>query len=240
MIACSDQMFYTDKQMIEHLFEHLVIGALPGSNTAAVKPQTDGVQFASAVSNKTSNILFSELDDICRSQKGDSEAYRRLIERYQSHISRLLWRFTRDKTFHEELVQETFVQAYLSLHTYKSQAPFEHWLTRIATRTGYRFWKQSNRHQHLSLDDGQWEQTAAAEPDTLTPEQAADIVHRLLSQLPPRDRLVLTLRYLEQCDVEETARRTGWSQTLVKVQTHRAKQKLKALLEKSHIQFEMD
>lgn len=240
MIACSNQMFYTNSQMINHLLEHLAMGVPPGSKAAAIIPQIDRVQLSSAASNKTSSILFSELDDICRSQKGDSEAYRRLIERYQSHIGRLLWRFTRDKNCHEELVQETFVQAYLSLHTYKSQAPFEHWLTRIATRTGYRFWKQSNRHQHLSLEDGQWEQTAAVEPDAMTPEQAAEIVHRLLAQLPPRDRLVLTLRYLEQCDVEETARRTGWSQTLVKVQTHRAKQKLKALLDKSNIQFEID
>jgi RNA polymerase sigma factor (sigma-70 family) len=51
--------------------------------------------------------------------------------------------------------------------------------------------------------------------------------------MPPRDRLVLTLRYLEQCDVAETARRTGWTRTMVKVQTLRARNKLRKLIEQS-------
>ena len=58
-------------------------------------------------------------------------------------------------------------------------------------------------------------------------------MHRLLEQLPPRDRLVLTLRYLEECDVAATARRTGWSKTMVKVQTLRARNKLRQLIEQS-------
>jgi RNA polymerase sigma-70 factor (ECF subfamily) len=214
----------------------------PNGTLLSMPVPVEGQVFFSSASpsKKGLTVCFPDLDDIRQSQQGDSEAYRRLVERYQPHVSRLLWRFTRDKTCHEELVQETFVQAYLSLQTYKAQAPFEHWLSRIATRTGYHFWKQSKRHQHVSLDDGQWEQVAQTEPDTMSPQQAAEIVFRLLAKLPHRDRLVLTLRYLEQCDVEETARRTGWSVSLVKVQTHRAKQKLKTLLEKADIQLELE
>lgn len=77
-----------------------------------------------------------------------------------------------------------------------------------------------------------------AQTDSMSPRQAAELVHMLLSKLPHRDRLVLTLRYLEQCSVEETARRTGWSISLVKVQTYRAKQKLKKLLENTDIDVE--
>ena len=73
----------------------------------------------------------------------------------------------------------------------------------------------------------------------MAPQQAAELVHHLLSKLPPRDRLVLTLRYLDQCSVSETAQRTGWSLSLVKVQTHRAKQKLKKMLKNTDIEFEM-
>jgi RNA polymerase sigma-70 factor (ECF subfamily) len=63
------------------------------------------------------------------------------------------------------------------------------------------------------------------------PEEAGAIVHQVLAQLPPRDRLVLTLIYLQGCSVAETSDRTGWSQTMVKVQAHRARKKLKKLLE---------
>jgi DNA-directed RNA polymerase specialized sigma24 family protein len=51
--------------------------------------------------------------------------------------------------------------------------------------------------------------------------------------MAPRDRLVLTLRYLEECDVVETARRTGWTKTMVKVQTLRARNRLRKLIERS-------
>jgi RNA polymerase sigma-70 factor (ECF subfamily) len=182
---------------------------------------------------------YSDCGDIRQAQKGDQDAFRRIMERHQRHVSKLLWRFTRDKNSHEELVQESFVQAYLSLHTYKSRAPFEHWLSRIATRTGYRFWKQSKRHTHVSLLDNDWEQLPQDKPDSMAPQLAAELVHHLLSKLPPRDRLVLTLRYLDQCSVSETAQRTGWTPSLVKVQSHRAKQKLKKLLKNNDIGFEI-
>ncbi len=184
-------------------------------------------------------IGFSEQNDIRQSQDGDSDAYRRLIERHQGHVGKLLWRFTRDKNCHEELVQETFVQAYLSLHTFKAQAPFEHWLARIATRVGYRFWKEQKKHQHVSLLENEWDNLADSAVRDTEPQEAAELIHHLLSQLPPRDRLVLTLRYLEQCDIAETARRTGWKPTLVKVQTHRAKKKLKLLAKKVDIELEI-
>ena len=177
--------------------------------------------------------------DIRQAQNGDQDAFRRIMERHQPHVSKLLWRFTRDKDSHEELVQESFVQAYLSLHTYKAKAPFEHWLSRIATRAGYRFWKQSKRHTHVSLLDNEWDQLPQDQTDPMAPKQAAELVHHLLAKLPPRDRLVLTLRYLDQCSVEETAQRTGWTLSLVKVQTHRAKQKLKKLLKNTDIEFEV-
>lgn len=181
----------------------------------------------------------SEIEDIQRSKNGDPDAFQRLVEQYQKHVSKLLWRFTRDLNTHEELVQECFVQVYTSLPKYTSIAPFEHWISRIATRVGYRFWKQNNRFTHASLENMHWEPVDQNQTESMEPQQAAELVHNLLAKLPPRDRLVLTLRYLEQCSVQETARRTGLSESLVKVQTHRAKQKLKKLLKNSNIEFEL-
>jgi hypothetical protein len=48
-------------------------------------------------------------------------------------------------------------------------------------------------------------------PEGEDPPSAANLLHRVFEQLAPRDRLVRTLRYLEQCDVVETSRRTGWT-----------------------------
>ena len=176
------------------------------------------------------------LDDVERTRGGDPEAYRRLIEHHQDHVARLLWRFSRDRRVHEELVQDVFVEAYLSLRGYNRKAPLAHWLARIATRVGYRYWKeQARRKQVEPLDVEKWDAAvgdghAAA---GLEPDEAGALLHQVLAQMSPRDRLVLTLRYLEECDVVETARRTGWTKTMVKVQTLRARDRLRKLIEQS-------
>ncbi len=173
----------------------------------------------------------ADFDDIRQSRRGDSDAYRRLIERHQEHVGRILWRFSRDRMVHEELVQDVFVEAYLGLRSYRGKAPFEHWLSRIATRVGYRYWKQTARRRKTeSFTLEEWDRLPDESPQDMDPVEAASLVHRLLAQLSPRDRLVLTLRYLEGCDVNETARRTGWTRSMVKVQTWRAKKKLENLL----------
>jgi len=179
---------------------------------------------------QTNTSLAAEIEDVRLSRKGDSDAYTRLIKRHQSHISRILWRFSRDKLVHEELVQDVFVEAYMSLHSYRQEAPFDHWLSRIATRVGYRYWKQqARRHETESFSLAEWDQLPDKSPDEMDAGRAAELLHRLLGQLKPRDRLVLTLRYLEGCDVAETARRTGWTKSMVKVQSLRARKRLEKL-----------
>jgi RNA polymerase sigma-70 factor (ECF subfamily) len=185
-------------------------------------------------------LLPDDLNDIKHTRDGDPEAYRRLVERHQDHVARLLWRFSRDRRVHEELVQDVFVEAYLSLGSYGGRAPFEHWLARIATRVGYRYWKERARSRKVEPFDvqacGEVTGDGLASPAP-APDQAAELLHQLLGQIPPRDRLILTLRYLDQCDVAETARRTGWTRTMVKVQTLRARNKLRKLIENRGTEF---
>lgn len=191
-------------------------------------------------SDPSAGSASADADDLRLAGQGDGDAYRRLIERHQEHVSRILWRFSRDRGVHEELVQDVFVESYLSLNRYRAEAPFEHWLTRIATRVGYRYWKEKARRQRMEpFDVREWEKATDGDGvlQSLEPDQAAELLHRVFEQLSPRDRLVLTLRYLEQCDVVETARRTGWSKTMVKVQTMRARKRLQKLLERSGLEW---
>lgn len=187
-------------------------------------------EFVAEDHQKTNASIAAELEDVRLSRQGDSDAYTRLIKQHQPHVSRILWRFSRDRLVHEELVQDVFVEAYLSLGGYREKAPFGHWLSRIATRIGYRYWKQiARRHETESFSLAEWDQLPDKSPDEMDPGRAAEMLHRLLAQLRPRDRLVLTLRYLEGCDVNETARRTGWTRSMVKVQSLRARKRLEKL-----------
>ena len=181
--------------------------------------------------NRLSDEASSDWNEVQKICSGDTQAYRTLMDRYQTHVSRLMWRFSRDSLVHEELVQDVFVEVYLHLKGYQGKAPFEHWLSRVAVRVGYRFWKQEARHRtQQSLTMEHWSQIAEANT-SIEAFEAGELLHRLLSQLPPRDRLVLTFRYLEELDVAQTAQKIGWSEAMVKVQCLRAKRKLDKMVQ---------
>lgn len=175
----------------------------------------------------------SDTADIRGSLDGDPEAYARLIGRYQGQVAaRMRW-FNRQPAVAEELVQDVFVEAYLSLRSYRGQAPFGHWLQRIATRVGYRHWKVKARERRRGTARLDEHLDALRGPSGAEDAAAAgELVHLLLARLSPRDRLVLTLLYLEGRSVAEAAQLAGWSVAMIKVQAFRARGKLKRLLAK--------
>ena len=175
-------------------------------------------------------VLAADIEDIEQTLQGRGDAYARLVARYQGEIGQWLWRFSRDRTVWEELVQSVFVEAYLHLARFRREAPFLHWLRKIATRVGYHHWQVQARQrrrnvQSLEIDPAM---TAPAEDVSETQDEVA-MLHVLLNRLPPRDRLVLTLLHIEERSVAETAQLVGWSQVMVKVQAFRARKKLRDL-----------
>jgi RNA polymerase sigma-70 factor (ECF subfamily) len=169
--------------------------------------------------------------------QGDEAACMSLFKRHEPRIAKLMWRFTRDRSVQAELVQEVFVQAYLSLHRYRpAKVPFEHWLVRIATRVGYQFWKRQargRREQSLEgLDFAAAPATGDAEADAAA---AAQTLHNLLALLPAKDRLVLTLMYFDECGIREIAQQTGWNSAMVKMRAYRARNRLKQMIEERNL-----
>ncbi len=166
--------------------------------------------------------------DVGAARNGDGEAYGRIIQRYQAEIAGRMWRFTRDPTTHAQLVHDVFVNGYLSLQSYKGLAPFSHWLRKIAVRTGYAYWR--NRSKESNTLDESALRNLSESPAGNDATEAGELVHQALACLPSRDRLVLTLIYLEEHSLQEIAELTGWSLSMVKVQAWRARAKLRKVL----------
>ena len=168
----------------------------------------------------------TERRDIAAACAGDEAAFARLVRRHQPAVARLVWRFTREPAQVEELVQDVFVESYFGLDGYRGQAPLGHWLARIATRVGYRFWKKRSRQAAaVPLEDLDLA-APAVDPD---PAAAGALVHALLARLPPAERVVLMLMYFDDCSVREIAERMGWSRPMVKMRAYRARRRLKAV-----------
>jgi RNA polymerase sigma-70 factor (ECF subfamily) len=212
----------------------IAIGAAPGAGTAFPFPGGAGgllAALAAAVEGRAAGGAEDAADraDVAAALGGDGEAYARIVRRHQRGVTARLWRFTRDRGTLEELVQSTFVEAWRGLRGFRGEAPLEHWLHRIAVRTGFRHWRERRVERERGVRPLPPDDVLAAAPED--PARAGLVLHDLLERLAPRDRLVLTLLAVEGHSVAEAAALTGWSATMVKVQAHRARARLRRLLE---------
>lgn len=161
---------------------------------------------------------------------GDDEAFATLVGRYKRRVLGIAARFARHDQELDDVAQEVFVKAYQNLGKYRGDAPFEHWLSRIAVRACYDLLRSTRRErEHRSLDGMEIGVTDHREAD-----RAREVLEWALSQLAAPERLVITLLELEEKTVREVAHLTGWSEANVKVRAYRARQKLKTILEASH------
>jgi RNA polymerase sigma-70 factor (ECF subfamily) len=172
---------------------------------------------------------------------GDQDAARALVEHLHPLVIRIVRSHLPRRMGEDDLAQDIFIKLFCRLEQYTPRpgVPFEHWVSRLAVRTCLDALRSERRRPELRWSDLSEEETAwldfmlteaSAPPEPAAPG-AHEIVERLLAQLSPPDRLVISLLDLEQRSVREIAQLTGWSATLVKVRAFRARRKLRVLAE---------
>lgn len=167
---------------------------------------------------------------------GDPAAFDLLVGRWKNRVFRLALRFFRRPEDAEDVVQEVFLKVYRTAAKYRSGAPFEHWLLRIATNACVDRLRERRRRPEQVLssftpDAGAWLDRAlgGAALEAHQSEAARSLAHGLLAALPPRDRMVLVLMDLEGLSARETAAATGSTRAAVKVRALRARRALRRL-----------
>lgn len=184
-------------------------------------------------------LVFDDSEIIRLVLDGAVDRFAELIARYQQHVTRMTNRHVPSDRV-AEVAHDVFVRAYTSLSSYSGKTPFEHWLSGIAVRTCYDFWRSRRREElpvsALTMEHQAWmDHVLAAESDDQFREQArrreaAELLQWALGHLSAENRLVLTLVHLDGYSVRDAAGLLGWSAINVKVRAHRARQMLKTLL----------
>ncbi len=165
---------------------------------------------------------------------GDDGAFARLVGRYKRRVFGLAYRFARDNDELEDICQEVFIKAFDNLGKFRHEAPFEHWITKIAVRTCHDALRARRHEKHKqALDDVSYQIRDDAEAARAEARQARELLRWAMGYLEPDDRLVITLMGLEEMTLRETAEMTGWSEANVKVRAYRARQALRKILEKN-------
>lgn len=171
--------------------------------------------------------------------QGDETAARALIERLYPQVIRIVRGHLPRRLAEEDLAQEVFIKLLANLKQYEARAgvPFEHWVSRLATRVCLDALRAERRRPELRLADLTEAESAwidyfnatETSPPATAPEEAREIVEKLLAQLEPKERRILVMLDLEQRSVKEISAVTGMNGSLVKVRAFRARLKLRAL-----------
>jgi RNA polymerase sigma-70 factor, ECF subfamily len=169
--------------------------------------------------------------------KGDAASFEPIVQKYSPRVFATARRYARRESEVEDIVQEIWLKAFHKLASFRGDAPFEHWLMRLAVRTCYDFLRGHQRNRESNFTDitepeSDWLDRFVAQPESASEDAdaAKQIVARLLEQLSPPARLIITLLEIEDRSVKEIARLTGWSVPLVKVRAFRARAEMKKLL----------
>lgn len=174
-----------------------------------------------------------------RVRQRDQAAARELVDHLYPLVIRIVRGRLPRRVAEEDLAQEIFLKMFSRLDQYEGAVPFTHWVSRIAVTTcidhlraqqrrpEFR-WADLSENEADMLDAVLTNENVATQDDAL---EAHELVHKLLNQLKPDDRLVLQLLDLEQKTIAEISELTGWNTSLVKVRAFRARRKLQKLFE---------
>lgn len=170
---------------------------------------------------------------------GNVNAFEHLLKKYQYLVLAIVKKHVPSDQI-EDTVQDVFVRTYRSLPTFKGNS-FGHWLSVIAVRTCYDFWREQYKsrelpmslltEEHLAwLNAALFDNSNQSFREAGLQKEAREVLDWALERLSAEDRMVLELVYLEGLSVKEAAGQLGWSTANVKVRLFRSRGKLYSLL----------
>lgn len=178
-----------------------------------------------------------EAETIAAVLRGETARFEALVQAYSPRVFATARRYARRESEVEDIAQEIWLKAFQKLGSYRGDAPFEHWLMRLTVRTCYDFLRAHQRNREATFTDltepeNDWLARFAAAPESTREDAdaARQLVERLLAQLSPAARLVITLLEIEDRSIKEIAQLTGWSVALVKVRAFRARAEMRKVL----------
>ena len=212
-------------------------GGTPGRSLNSAPPAPSNAKHARVAEAEEDRAL------VGRARNGDTDAFRRLVERHQRRAFALAVALVRDEADARELVQEAFIRVYRSLEGFEGGSSFYTWLYRIITNLSIDLLRRPGRQAaELDLDpQGAPENDAAPSPflsavedgdpmDVIRRREIAARLQSALDELPPYHRAVVILRELEGLSYEEMAQALGVSKGTVMSRLFHARQKLQRAL----------
>ena len=169
---------------------------------------------------------------IHRAQSGDEGAFVELIRVYYPFVYAIVIRIVNNPHDAEEVVQDTFLNAYRGLAQYQEMAKFKNWLGEIA-RNRARSWLRKQRIDTVPIDEvsEQILQTEDSSDERLIRQEQRELIRRAMETLSEKDREIARAYYLDGASYDELINTHGLSYNAIAFRLSRAKRQLSKRLQ---------
>jgi RNA polymerase sigma-70 factor (ECF subfamily) len=168
-----------------------------------------------------------------KAANGDMSAFEELYERHNSRVYSLCLRMTHNVTEAEDLTQEAFIQLFRKVGSFRGDSAFTTWLHRLTVNQVLMHFRKNSVKRERTTEEG--ETPVQVVRGTENPNQMPVIdriaLDKAVGQLAPGYRTVFVLHDVEGHDHEEIARMLGCAVGTSKSQLHKARMKLRRLLQ---------
>ncbi len=161
-----------------------------------------------------------------RFAKGELDAFESLFQQYQRDVYRWIVRIVRDPAAAEDLTVETFWRIHRAHARFSPEGNFSGWARRIATNAALDHLRQSRREVPLPENI-----STGGAPDNVVQAETRRSIHRAISALAPRLRVVILLAFIEEEPYRQIADSLGISESAVKLRVFRAVRLLRKKLQ---------
>lgn len=150
----------------------------------------------------------SDLEFVEDFKNGRVEGFNELVKRYQQRVYWLVRRTLGNHEDADDVTQEVFVRVYGSLKRFRGDANFYTWLYRIATNMSLNALRKKRLKMFVGLESATLHvvDTDADPVEQLGQKEYETALRRAIDRLPPKQKLVFTLRYYDEMPYEEMAK----------------------------------
>ena len=178
--------------------------------------------------------MFKRSDDVLISQAlaGKKSAWVTLVKRYEKGIYNYALRMVNNHADAMDLMQDIFVALFRNLHTFRAESPFKGWLFKIAHYRCIEYYRRKRPMQSLDdVPEQMDEQSDECPEQALFVQQQNSVLIKTMQKLPIKQKLVVELKFFQQCTFDDIAQQLGISTNTAKSQLYSALDKLKLYLE---------
>ncbi len=186
------------------------------------------------------NDSLSDSDVVAKVTKGDGDAFRLIVERYEPKLMRYSQYLIKDYDIASDVVQETFIKSYINLRSFRPSGSFSPWIYRILHNNAMNAIKSNKKTCSIgAIDEIGDDFIKKFETDKVLDKKLLDVkVRKCLGKIGIKYQEILELYFFERLKYEEISDILHIPTSTVGVRIRRAKSLLKNICQKEGVDYE--